>query len=161
MSERDQFDLFVWILYALGLGAMVGFEREFRGHEAGIRTTALVCAGAAIFGQVSDMSGETRIAAGVVQGIGFLGAGLVWQRGGNVRGVTTAATVWVMAGVGLIVAAELWLLALLICVTLVIVLELSPISDGILRYSRETGHARGPATPSEEEASAESKQTGS
>lgn len=161
MSERDQFDLFVWILYALGLGAMVGFEREFRGHEAGIRTTALVCAGAAIFGQVSDMSGETRIAAGVVQGIGFLGAGLVWQRGGNVRGVTTAATVWVMAGVGLIVAAELWLLALLICVTLVIVLELSPISDGILRYSRETGHARGPATPSEEESSAESKQTGS
>jgi len=153
MSERDQFDLFLWILYALGLGAMVGLEREFRGHEAGIRTTALVCAGAAIFGQVSDMSGETRIAAGVVQGIGFLGAGLVWQRGKNVRGVTTAATVWVMAGIGLIVAAELWLLALLICATLVIVLELSPISDGILRYSRDTGHARGPAKPAEDETS--------
>jgi putative Mg2+ transporter-C (MgtC) family protein len=71
MSERDQIELFLWILYAMGLGALVGLEREFRGHEAGMRTTALVCAGAAVFGQVSEAFGDSRIAAGVVQGIGF------------------------------------------------------------------------------------------
>jgi len=111
MSERDQLELFLWVLYALALGAAVGLEREFRGHEAGIRTTAIVCGGAALFGQMSASLGDTRVAAGVVQGIGFLGAGLVFQRGASVKGVTTAATVWAIAAVGLVVASQLWLLA--------------------------------------------------
>ena len=143
MSAHDQLELFLWVLYAMGLGALVGIEREFRGHEAGFRTTALVCGGAAVFGQISQSFGDSRVAAGVVQGIGFLGAGLVWQRGDSVRGATTAATIWVMAGVGLIVGVELWLLAALICLTLIIVLELAPVSDRILRYSRNAGHAHG------------------
>jgi putative Mg2+ transporter-C (MgtC) family protein len=139
------------MLYALGLGAAVGFEREFRGHEAGIRTTALVCCGAALFGQVSEMFGDTRIAAGVVQGVGFLGAGVVFQRGDNVKGVTTAATIWAMAAVGLTVASELWLLALLISATIIVVLELAPVSDRVLKISREAGLAHGDAKPSKEE----------
>ncbi len=151
MSEREQLELFWWIMYALGLGAAVGLEREFRGHEAGIRTTALVCAGAAVFGQVSLTLGDTRIAAGVVQGIGFLGAGLVFQRGNNIKGVTTAATIWLMAGVGLVVASELWLLPLLITGVIIVVLELAPVSDRVLKVSRETGQAHGDAQPSEEE----------
>jgi putative Mg2+ transporter-C (MgtC) family protein len=160
MSERDQIELFLWILYAMGLGALVGLEREFRGHEAGMRTTALVCAGAAVFGQVSEAFGDSRIAAGVVQGIGFLGAGLVWQRGNNIRGATTAATIWVMAGVGLVVASELWLLPLLICFTLIVVLELAPVSDRVLTFSRESGRAHGSAKPSDEEPSATDEQSG-
>lgn len=155
MSERDQLELFFWVLYALGLGALVGFEREFRGHEAGIRTTALVCGGAAMFGQVSQALDDTRIAAGVVQGIGFLGAGLVFQRGNSVKGVTTAATIWVMAAVGLVVAAELWLLPLLLAGTIIMVLELAPISDAILKFSRGHGFAHGDARPSDEEDSNE------
>lgn len=139
MSNADQFDLYLRLLYALSLGAVVGFEREFRGHEAGFRTTALVCAGAALFGEVSKVLDETRIAAGVVQGVGFLGAGLVFQRGRNVRGVTTAATIWVMAAVGLVVANELWLTALLTSLTVVLLLELSPVSDLVLRNSRRRG----------------------
>lgn len=151
MTERDQVELFLWTLYALGLGAAVGLEREFRGHEAGIRTTALVCAGAAIFGQVSAEYGDSRIAAGVVQGIGFLGAGLVFQRGNNIKGVTTAATIWVMAGVGLVVASELWLMALLLAALIIVVLELAPVSDVVLKTSRETGHAHGDAKPDDEQ----------
>lgn len=139
MSASEQLEIFWWTLYALALGAAVGFEREFRGHEAGIRTTAIVCAGAALFGHVSLSLGESRVAAGVVQGIGFLGAGLVFQRGNSVKGVTTAATIWVMAAVGLVVAEKLWLLALLTCVSIIVVLELAPVSDRLLRRSRAAG----------------------
>jgi putative Mg2+ transporter-C (MgtC) family protein len=136
MSNGEQFEVFAWVLLALLLGSLVGLEREFRGHEAGIRTTALVCAGAALFGQVSLDLGDTRIAAGVVQGIGFLGAGLVFQRGHSVKGVTTAATVWVMAAVGLLVASHLWLSAVLSTVTLLALLELAPVSDWVLAHGR-------------------------
>ncbi len=149
MSERDQLDLFLWTLYAFGLGAAVGLEREFRGHEAGIRTTAIVCAGAALFGQVSESFDDTRIAAGVVQGIGFLCAGLVFQRGTSVKGVTTAATIWVMAAVGLAVASQLWLTALLTCAAIIVVLELAPVSDRVLALSRKNGQAYGMAKPGE------------
>ncbi|MGE0598428.1 MAG: MgtC/SapB family protein [Dehalococcoidia bacterium] len=150
MSAQEQFEVFLWILYAMGLGALVGLEREFRGHEAGFRTTALVCGGAAVFGEIGQVFDESRVAASVVQGIGFLGAGLLWQRGGSVRGVTTAATIWVMAAVGLVVGLELWLLPLLISLTLILVLELAPVSDRILTFSREHGQAHGTSKPSEE-----------
>ena len=151
MSEREQLELFWWVLFAFGLGALVGLEREFRGHEAGIRTTAIVCAGSALFGQVSISLGDTRIAAGVVQGIGFLGAGVVFQRGNSVKGITTAATVWAMAAVGLIVASELWVLALLTTGTILLVLEFAPVSNAILRHSRERGFTHPDATASAEE----------
>lgn len=151
MSERDQVELYLWVLYAFALGAAVGLEREVRGHEAGMRTTAIVCAGAALFGQISDSFGDTRIAAGVVQGIGFLGAGLVFQRGTSVKGVTTAATVWVMAAVGLVVASDLWVLALLTTLTIILVLELAPVSDRVLRMSLKRGQTHGHAQPSDDE----------
>lgn len=151
MSESDQLELFLWVLFAIGLGAAVGLERELRGHEAGVRTNALVCGGAAIFGQVSEAYGDSRIAAGVVQGIGFIGAGLIFQRGGTVKGVTTAATIWVMAALGLVVSSELWLMPLLLTVTIILLLELAPVSDSILKYSRERGLAHGDAKPSDEE----------
>jgi len=136
MDNSEQFRLFLWVLFALGLGSLVGLEREYRGHEAGIRTTALVCAGSALFAGVSRDMGDTRIAAGVVQGIGFLGAGLVFQRGESVKGVTTAATIWVMAAVGLLVGSHLWLTALLSSLTFVVLLELAPLSDWVLAHGR-------------------------
>jgi putative Mg2+ transporter-C (MgtC) family protein len=133
MSSGDQIEFFLWLMLALALGAAVGVEREFRGHEAGVRTSALVCAGAAAFGLTSEALGDSRVAAGIVQGIGFLGAGLIFQRGTDVRGVTTAATMWVLAAVGLIVSQELWLVALLATGAIVVLLELSPLSDAIYR----------------------------
>lgn len=138
MSNADQFHVYLWLLLAAGLGAAVGLEREYRGHEAGMRTTALVCSGAALFGLISRDLGDTRIAAAVVQGIGFLGAGVVFQRGHLVHGITTAATIWVMAAVGLLVGSHLWLTALLTTGTIVIVLELAPVSDAVLRRGRST-----------------------
>ena len=100
-------------------GAMVGLERELRNKPAGFRTNILICVGAAMYmtvgliltphgGQQVD---PTRIAAQVVTGIGFLGAGSILQAGGRVTGLTTAATIWVVAAIGLISGAGFPILA--------------------------------------------------
>ena len=100
---------------AAGLGALVGFERELRDREAGVRTHLLVSLGSALFTIVSAYgfrelleagpavvrTDPTRIAAQIVTGIGFLGAGAIIRDGMSVRGLTTAATLWVVAGVGM------------------------------------------------------------
>jgi putative Mg2+ transporter-C (MgtC) family protein len=141
----DQVEIYLELLLALGLGAAVGIEREFRGHEAGLRTTSLVVLGAAMFGEVSTLYGDSRIAAGVVQGIGFLGAGLIFTRGANVRNATTATTMWAMAGVGLAVAEGFWLVAVLVTASIILMLELAPVSDLIYRSGRAMKAHHAPA----------------
>lgn len=99
------------------LGAIVGWEREQHGREAGVRTYAAVSLGACIFGLVSahvtGASDPTRIAAGVVTGVGFLGAGVILREQGRISGLTTAATIWATASVGLAIAYGMYLLGLL------------------------------------------------
>jgi len=104
---------------AAGLGGAIGFERELREREAGLRTHILVCVGSALFTIVSAYgfrdfleSGDqviradpTRIAAQIVTGIGFLGAGAIIRQGLSVRGLTTAATLWVAAAIGIAAGA--------------------------------------------------------
>ena len=141
MSNADQLDIYFRLLLAFALGSAVGLEREYRGHEAGIRTLGLACLGAAVFGEASSVYGDSRVAAGVVQGIGFLGAGLIIVRGVSVVGATTAVTVWAMAGVGLLVSTEAWLSALLITATIIVALELSPISDWVINHGRPNAEA--------------------
>ena len=147
MSAAEQLEMFWRLLLALGLGGVIGLEREYRGHEAGVRTNALVCSGAALFGAVSLEYGDSRIAAGVVQGVGFLGAGLIFQRGNDVRGITTAASIWLLAGVGLLVANDMWLVAILITAVAFLLLELSPLSDALMR----AGYRRRGEPPPEDE----------
>jgi putative Mg2+ transporter-C (MgtC) family protein len=102
-----QLHLFVVrLLVALALGALIGAERQLRQRLAGLRTNALVAAGSALFVLVSafssDPQGAARIAAQVVSGIGFLGAGVIMREGLNVRGLNTAATLWCAAAVGVL-----------------------------------------------------------
>ena len=90
------------------IGLALGFEREFRGYAAGLRTMALVTAGACLFTGLglipfSRMVDPTRIAAQVVTGVGFLGAGSILRQGEDVRGLTTAASIWVAAAIGMAV----------------------------------------------------------
>jgi putative Mg2+ transporter-C (MgtC) family protein len=88
--------------WALLCGGAIGLEREIRAHDAGIRTNALVAAGAAMFTMVSVMIGDAgRVAAQLVTGIGFIGAGTILKSGRHVKGLTTAATLWVVAGIGM------------------------------------------------------------
>jgi putative Mg2+ transporter-C (MgtC) family protein len=88
---------------ALALGTLIGAEREWHHKLAGLKTNALVCVGAALFsalGYAYPNSDPSRIAAQIASGIGFLGAGAILRDGMNIRGLTTAATVWCAAGIG-------------------------------------------------------------
>ena len=111
------------VLIAAVLGGMVGWQREHMGIEAGVRTFAAVSLGACTFGLVSQIySGDTRIAAQVVTGIGFLGAGVIVRGRGHVHGLTTAAALWATASVGLAVAYNRLVLGLLVAIILFILL---------------------------------------
>jgi len=137
VGNADQLTIFWHFLLAIGLGGTVGLEREFRGHEAGIRTSALVCAGATLFAEASRVVGNTNIESNVVQGIGFLGAGLILGRGeGAPRGATTAVTVWAVAGIGLLIVEDLWLTCLLSTLAIVVLLELFPFSKMVYDAGR-------------------------
>lgn len=97
------FQVFVRLLLALSLGAVIGVERQWRQRMAGLRTNTLVSLGAAIFIVMSVRIGGDatgRVASYVVSGIGFLGAGVIMKDGMNVRGLNTAATVWCSAAIG-------------------------------------------------------------
>jgi putative Mg2+ transporter-C (MgtC) family protein len=89
---------------AFGLGTLIGFERQWRQHTAGLRTNVLVATGAAAFADLGlrlmGAEGATRIIAYIVSGIGFLGAGVILKDGTNIRGLNTAATLWCSAAVG-------------------------------------------------------------
>jgi putative Mg2+ transporter-C (MgtC) family protein len=95
---------------AVSLGAVIGFERQWRQRLAGLRTNTLVALGAASFvvfeRLFSTDTNLTRIAAQVVSGIGFLGAGIIFREGLNVRGLNTAATLWCSAAVGVLAGGE-------------------------------------------------------
>lgn len=86
------------------LGTLIGLERQLRQHPAGMRTNALVCLGAAMFVSLTRLMGDTnspsRVASYIVSGVGFLGGGVILKEGINVRGLTTAASLWCSAAVG-------------------------------------------------------------
>ncbi len=95
------------ILMALLLGSMIGLEREWRQRMAGLRTNAMVCVGACLFVLLSvtiaaDDSSPSRIASQVVSGLGFLGGGVILREGLNIKGLTTAATIWCTGAVGVL-----------------------------------------------------------
>lgn len=92
----------------VGCGALIGFERQWRARMAGLRTNALVAAGATLFVLYSVATADssaTRVASYVVSGIGFLGGGVILREGANVRGLNTAATLWCSAAVGVLAAS--------------------------------------------------------
>lgn len=120
------------IALAAVLGAVIGLEREYRGYPAGVRTMALVCMGSALFADMSRLyGGDDRIAAQIVSGIGFLGAGLIFREGYSVKGVTTAATIWAAAAVGIAIGAEGYIIAVFGALFSVILLELRVVTKNI------------------------------
>lgn len=93
------------LLLAMALGALIGAERQWRQRMAGLRTNALVATGAAVFilsAATTSPDSPGRIAAQIVSGIGFLGAGVIMREGLNIRGLNTAATLWCSAGIGVL-----------------------------------------------------------
>lgn len=108
----------IGLLLAVFCGILVGLEREFSGKAAGLRTNTLICLGAAVFTIASKHLGvdspnaQTRIAAGIVTGVGFLGAGAILQDKTGIIGLTTAATIWLVSSIGMACGACFYELAL-------------------------------------------------
>jgi putative Mg2+ transporter-C (MgtC) family protein len=128
---------------ALCLGAAIGFERQWRQRLAGLRTNTLVALGAASFVTFANLfpaeASPTRVAAQVVSGIGFLGAGIIFREGLNVRGLNTAATLWCSAAVGLLAGSAALLQACLVAAMIVAVnLLLRPLVRFINRQPKSS-----------------------
>ncbi len=122
------------------LGAFIGLEREVRGHPAGIRTIALVALGAALFTDVSRlMGGDDRVAAQIVTGIGFLGGGVILREGYTARGITTAATIWSAAAIGMAIGIHLYVVGVLGAIFVFAVLEARPLTRRIDDFLRRVG----------------------
>ena len=126
MFGHDDLVIIGRVAGALAIGAMIGFERTFHGRPAGFRTHSLVCIASAILMIVTVYQNQwmtlvehdairtdpTRMAQGIMTGIGFLGAGVIFKEGLTVRGLTTAASIWVTAAIGILVGIGFWFAAL-------------------------------------------------
>jgi putative Mg2+ transporter-C (MgtC) family protein len=134
-----EYELLLRPLLALLAGALVGLERSYRGRAAGLRTYALVCLGSALLvvlgeelahGPAGGPGDSTRIIQGIVTGIGFLGAGVIVKEGFSVRGLTTAASIWVISAVGVVIGAGFYVLgAIATALTLALLSILRTVED--------------------------------
>ena len=149
--------MIVRLLVALGLGALVGLERNLAGKEAGMRTEMLISGGAAIFTMIglalpyltasspeavpAVIAGSTfmNVIANIVVGIGFLGAGIIIKTQERVHGLTTAAAVWTTAAIGVLAGLGLWKFALAAAVIIVILLYFSRKLDVEEIIAKQTG----------------------
>ena len=122
---------------AIILGFFVGLERQWTKHQAGILTNVIVCVGAYAYTAFSfvihqDSTDLTRVAAQVVSGVGFLGAGLILRDGTNIRGLSTAATIWTTAAIGILCTLPKVLYAVIVAAAVVVLhLVLHPLSNKI------------------------------
>ncbi len=115
LSQTLRLDLLLKLTIAILLGGLIGLEREIAGKPAGLRTNILICVGSALISDVSVRIGlldggarvgdPARLAAQIVSGVGFLGAGTIMQARGTVIGLTSAATIWVVAAIGIAIGA--------------------------------------------------------
>ncbi|WP_144606376.1 MgtC/SapB family protein [Algoriphagus algorifonticola] len=134
MDFQTEIDLLPRLVIAVVLGIIIGIDRQMHGIEAGIRTYAAVCLGATLITIVNshiEVGDQTRIVANIVSGIGFLGAGIIFRDSSNnsVSGLTTAATIWATAGVGIAVGYGMYYISVTgtLLITLLLVLHHLPI----------------------------------
>ena len=137
----------VQVLVAALLGGLIGLEREWRGRDAGLRTNMLIAMGSCLFTVISihgfPLQGSAaqdtaRVAAQIVTGVGFLGAGALIHTRGHTKGLTTAATIWMVAAIGMAVGVQAYALAIFTSVILFVILRfLQPISKKIARIDSD------------------------
>lgn len=132
------------IILAVVFGAAIGLEREISGKAAGLRTNVLICLGAAVFTIISkEMAATTglsptRIAAQIVTGVGFLGAGAIIRDRGGILGLTTAATIWLVASIGMACGAGFYALAAVsTLIAIIVLIGLGMLEKPLERYGRK------------------------
>jgi len=131
LTSYPELDMVIRIVIAAFLGGVIGYERAHAKKPAGIRTHLLVCMGAALFTVISiyAFSGPadpSRVAAGVVVGVGFLGAGTILRQERGVAGLTTAATIWAVAAIGVAIGAGLYVVSAVAAVIIPVALRFLP-----------------------------------
>jgi len=130
------------LLMACAMGGVIGLEREWRHKASGLRTNMLICMGAALFTMLSAVvagegsSNKGQIASNIVQGIGFLGAGLILHTRSRVLGLTSAATVWVVAAIGMACGAGLYVEAAIATGIVYVALQFIGLMEARLRWKR-------------------------
>jgi len=141
----NNFEFWTKILVSVLCGGIIGFERQIRGKPAGIRTSILICLGTQVFvshGTSLAAGDQYRVLAQVVTGIGFLGAGLMISQEGTVRGVTSAAVIWVLAAIGATIGLGRLAEALVLVLVTVGVLSGVEYLENSIRKLRSGVHAR-------------------
>jgi len=158
LSQALQLELLLRLLTAAALGAAVGVERELHGKQAGLRTHTLIALGSALFTIMSIHISQpnaaayhtgdvSRMAANIVTGVGFLGAGVILHSRGRIIGLTTAATIWVVAAMGVAAGAGDYVAAFGACVLVLVVLVPLRWFEGLAAERRSRrGQARRNAT---------------
>jgi putative Mg2+ transporter-C (MgtC) family protein len=144
MTPTALTEVFFRLALAVALGGAIGLEREYRHSPAGLRTNMLIALGSALFSILSLELGTVagspdRISAQIVTGVGFLGAGAILRSGGNVHGLTTAATIWVNAAIGMAAGLGSYAAATGSAITTLVVLALLPLME---RHFERRGGSR-------------------
>ena len=153
----DLLEVVLKLILAVALGGLIGFERETSQKPAGFRTNILICVGAAMMiilgqllikGEGASSNEVARIAAAVITGVGFIGAGTIIQARGSVKGLTSAATIWAVAGLGLVIGAGYYVIAVIFSGIVILILlfftriEGRPRERLLYRYELKTRAAR-------------------
>ena len=129
------------ILMAIFVGGLIGAEREFRDKAAGFRTNIVICTGATLFTMFSLKLGAdedpVRIAAAVVSGVGFLGAGSIMRDGGRVTGLTTASTIWIAAALGMGIGGGFFEIIAVMTLMILIILWIFPYIEQVIGESHD------------------------
>ncbi|MCD8373244.1 MAG: MgtC/SapB family protein [Clostridia bacterium] len=129
------------ILLALGLGFAIGLERQLTGHSAGIRINVLICIGSAFFTLFPQLFGSDqtfRIAAAIIQGVGFLCSGVIFKESASVRGINTAATLWCTSAIGVLSSSGMYAIAATAAGILILSnILLRPLARKIMPLSRD------------------------
>jgi len=129
MIEISNFEIILRLFVAVGLGALIGYEREVSHKPAGLRTHMLVCLGACLFTVITltSVSASANILGGILTGIGFIGAGSIIATSGHVQGLTTAATLWAVASVGFASGTGNYILAIVAAILVFLILQIKKV----------------------------------
>jgi putative Mg2+ transporter-C (MgtC) family protein len=133
LGASHAFELLAELVLAVLLGGLIGFEREWRNKPAGLRTNILICMAAVLFAEISQRAAvnggdPARIAAQILTGVGFLGAGTILHQKGAVTGLTSAATIWMVTAIGITLGFGAYLDA--VAATLLVLLVLAGLQRG-------------------------------
>lgn len=127
LTEGFEYELGYRLIISFLIGTAIGFEREYRGKAAGLRTMIMICLGSTIFTEISVRFGGNspdRIASNIITGIGFLGAGVIFKEGLTISGITTATTIWISSALGMAVGVGEYFIAFTGSVAVLIVLTI-------------------------------------